>query len=56
MPPLTGHHQLLAISLLNNANETMDNTAYLLELFPRVITVSLDTLDIRDGLPELVIE
>lgn len=35
------------------ANETMGNPAYPLELFQRVITVSLKTLDIVDGLPVL---
>jgi predicted helicase len=38
------------------ANETMGNPAYPLELFQRVITVSLKTLDIVDGLPELDID
>ncbi len=35
------------------ANETIGNPAYPLELFQRVITVSLETLDIVDGLPKL---
>lgn len=35
------------------ANETMNNPKYPLELLLRVITVSLKTLDIVDGLPEL---
>lgn len=38
------------------ANETVGNPAYPLELFQRVITVSLETLDIVDGLPELDID
>jgi predicted helicase len=38
------------------ANETIGNPAYPLELFQRVITLSLETLDIVDGLPELDIE
>ena len=35
------------------ANETMNNPAYPLELFQRVITVSLETMKIVRGLPEL---
>jgi predicted helicase len=35
------------------ANETMDNPAYPLELFQRVITVSLETTKIVNGLPKL---
>jgi len=35
------------------ANETMGNPAYPLELFQRVITVSLETLEIVRGLPRL---
>ncbi len=38
------------------ANETMNNPAYPLELFQRVITVSLETMKIVRGLPELVID
>jgi len=38
------------------ANETVGNPAYPLELFQRVITVSLETLDIVDGLPKLDID
>ena len=38
------------------ANETIGNPAYPLELFQRVITVSLETLDIVDGLPALDID
>jgi predicted helicase len=38
------------------ANETMKNPAYPLELFQRVITVSLETLKIVQGLPELEID
>ena len=38
------------------ANETMGNPAYPLELFQRVITVSLKTLEIVDGLPTLDID
>ena len=38
------------------ANETMNNPAYPLELFQRVITVSLETLKIVRGLPELDID
>ncbi|HBS26246.1 MAG TPA: damage-inducible protein, partial [Gammaproteobacteria bacterium] len=38
------------------ANETVGNPAYPLELFQRVITVSLRTLDIVDGLPKLDID
>ncbi len=35
------------------ANETMGNPAYPLELFQRVITVSLETMKIVNGLPAL---
>ena len=38
------------------ANETMNNPAYPLELFQRVITVSLETMKIVRGLPELDID
>ena len=37
------------------ANETMKNPAYPLELFQRVITVSIETMKIVDSLPELKI-
>ena len=37
------------------ANETMNNPAYPLELFQRVITVSIETMKIVDSLPELKI-
>ena len=35
------------------ANETMNNPAYPLELFQRVITVSLETMRIVRALPKL---
>ena len=35
------------------ANETMNNPAYPLELFQRVITVSLQTMEIVRALPKL---
>tara|TARA_R110002072_G_scaffold71798_2_gene172207 strand:+ start:870 stop:5768 length:4899 start_codon:yes stop_codon:yes gene_type:complete len=38
------------------ATETMDNPAYPLELFQRVITVSLETMKIVRGLPKLEID
>ena len=38
------------------ANETMDNPAYPLELFQRVITVSLETMKIVKSLPKLDID
>ena len=38
------------------ANETMNNPAYPLELFQRVITVSLDTMKIVKSLPKLDID
>jgi predicted helicase len=38
------------------ANETMDNPAYPLELFQRVITVSLETMKIVRSLPKLDID
>jgi predicted helicase len=38
------------------ANETVGNPAYPLELFQRVITVSLETMKIVDGLPALDID
>ena len=38
------------------ANETMKNPAYPLELFQRVITVSLETMNIVRGLPLLEID
>ena len=38
------------------ATETMGNARYPLELFQRVITVSLETMKIVNGLPALVIE
>ena len=37
------------------ANETMNNPAYPLELFQRVITVSVETMKIVNSLPELKI-
>ena len=37
------------------ANETMNNPAYPLELFQRVITVSLETMKIVRSLPKLLI-
>lgn len=37
------------------ANETMNNPKYPLELFLRVITVSLETMKIVNNLPKLVI-
>ena len=46
--------------IVNDANryavETMDNPAYPLELFQRVITVSLETMKIVRGLPKLDID
>jgi predicted helicase len=43
--------------IVNGANlwatETMNNPAYPLELFLRVITVSLETMKIVKGLPKL---
>lgn len=38
------------------ANETMHNPAYPLELFQRVITVSLETMKIVNNLPKLDID
>lgn len=38
------------------ANETVQNSAYPLELFQRVITVSLETMKIVNGLPKLDID
>ena len=38
------------------ANETMNNPKYPLELFLRVITVSLETMKIVNGLPKLDID
>ncbi len=38
------------------ANEVMKNPAYPLELFQRVITVSLETMKIVKGLPKLNID
>ena len=38
------------------ANETMNNPAYPLELFQRVITVSLETMKIVKSLPKLDID
>ena len=38
------------------ANETMNNPAYPLELFQRVITVSLETMKVVKGLPKLEID
>ena len=38
------------------ANETMKNPAYPLELFQRVITVSLETMKIVNSLPNLDID
>ena len=38
------------------ANETMNNPAYPLELFQRVITVSLETMKIVNSLPKLDID
>ncbi|MFN3953368.1 MAG: DEAD/DEAH box helicase [Pararhodobacter sp.] len=48
-----------ASGIVNDANryaiETMNNPAYPLELFQRVITVSLRTMEIVRGLPKLVV-
>ena len=45
--------------IVNDANdwaiETMDNPAYPLELFQRVVTVSIETMKIVRALPALVI-
>ena len=38
------------------ANETMNNPAYPLELFQRVVTVSLETMKIVKSLPKLNID
>ena len=38
------------------ANETMNNPAYPLELFQRIITVSLETMKIVKSLPKLDID
>ena len=38
------------------ANETMKNPAYPLELFQRVITISLETMKIVNSLPNLDID
>jgi predicted helicase len=38
------------------ANETVGNSRYPLELFQRVITVSLETMKIVNCLPELEID
>ena len=38
------------------ANETMKNPAYPLELFRRIITVSLETMKIIKSLPKLIID
>ena len=46
--------------IVNNANdyanEEMKNPAYPLELFQRVITVSLETINIVNSLPKLDID
>ena len=46
--------------IVNDANlwatETMDNAKYPLELFQRVITVSLETMKIVNALPKLDID
>jgi len=42
-----------ASGIVNDANETVGNPAYPLELFQRIITVSLETLDIVESLPRL---
>jgi hypothetical protein len=43
--------------IVNDANdwavETMNNPSYPLELFPRVVTVSLETMEIVRSLPRL---
>lgn len=48
-----------ASGIVNNANdwaiETMDNPRYPMELFLRIITVSLETMKIVNNLPKLVI-
>ena len=45
--------------IINDANdwavETMGNPKYLLELFMRVVTVSLETMKIVNALPKLTI-
>ena len=38
------------------ANETMNNPAYPLELFQRIITVSLETMKIVNALPKLDVD
>ena len=40
----------------NYANNTMKNPAYPLELFQRVITISLETVQIIKGLPKIDME
>lgn len=49
-----------ASGIVNDANryaiETVGNSAYPLELFQRVITVSLETMKIVNGLPALDID
>ncbi|CUH82663.1 hypothetical protein SAMN04488093_1261 [Tropicibacter naphthalenivorans] len=42
-----------ASGIVNDANETMNNPAYPLELFQRVITVSLETMKIVRAQPKL---
>ena len=48
-----------SFSITNDANlwatETMGNARYPLELFQRVITVSLETMKIVNGLPKMEI-
>lgn len=49
-----------ASGIVNDAHdwviETMENPKYPLELFQRVITVSLETMKIVNGLPQLELE
>jgi predicted helicase len=42
-----------ASGIVNDANETMGDPAYPLDLFRRVITVSLETMKIVRALPKL---
>jgi predicted helicase len=42
--------------IVNDANETVGNTAFSLELFQRVITVGLEAMKIVNGLPMLDID
>ncbi len=53
---LIGHHQTTTdkkIDIVNNPNEYSPNPRYIVDLVEKVIHVSVKTVDIVNGLPQL---